>query len=159
MTDKMYALGCLVSIECPERTSALAQFYRDAEGDNLVLNKWFSVQASADLPDVLEHVRTLKTHADFVISNPNRARSLISMFAANMSHFHATDGEGYKFIADCVIELDAINGQVAARLATSFTLWRRFDGERQALMRSQLERIQATAKSKDTLEIIARCLK
>ena len=54
---------------------------------------------------------------DFIISNPNRARSLISVFAGNMENFHAKTGDGYEFIGDSVIELDALNPQVAARLA------------------------------------------
>ena len=87
-------------------------FHRDAAGDALILNKWFSLQASADLPDQLARVRALKQHPDFSISNPNRARSLVSAFAMNMPHFHAADGGGYSFISDSIIELDALNPQV-----------------------------------------------
>ena len=70
------------------------------------------MQGMADIPNALETVKELKKHKDFLISNPNRARSLISSFAANMGHFHARDGKGYEFIGDCVLELDALNPQV-----------------------------------------------
>lgn len=160
MSDKLSAISCLVSIDCPEREVALTKFHADAAGDALVTNKWFAIQAMADVPDILQRVRALKSHKDFVISNPNRARSLISTFAANMPHFHASDGEGYKFIADCVIELDALNPQVASRLTSSFSQWRKFDANRQASMKGELERIKNSPNlSKDTFEVVTRCLK
>ena len=156
----MAALSALVSMPCEEREAALTTFHKDAAGDALILNKWFALQAAADLPDLLTRVKTLKKHPDFIISNPNRARSLISMFAGNMAHFHAVDGEGYKFIGDCIVELDALNPQVAARLASSFAQWRRYDEKRQARMKIELERIQGTeGLSKDTFEVVTRCLK
>jgi aminopeptidase N len=161
MSDKINALACLTSFkDCPERSNALATFHRDAAGDALVLNKWFAIQASADVPDLLERVKALKTHPDFIISNPNRARSLISTFAGNLKHFHAKDGSGYRFIADCVREIDALNPQVAARLAQSFSQWKRFDEGRQALMKAELEKIkEVKGLSKDTFEVVSRCLR
>ena len=114
----------------------------------------------ADIPNALETVKALKKHKDFIISNPNRARSLISSFAANMAHFHNSDGSGYEFIADCVLELDALNPQVASRLVGSFSSWRRYDEGRQALMKAQLEKIsQREGLSKDTFEVVSRSLK
>lgn len=160
MTERIAALGCLVSHESTERTDALATFHRDAGGDALVLNKWFSIQAMSHHPNLLNKVKELRNHPDFIISNPNRARSLISVFAANNIHFHAVNGEGYKFVADCIQELDALNPQVAARLASCFSQWRRFDSARQTLMQQQLERIKLRdGLSKDTFEVVSRCLK
>lgn len=162
MTDSLAALGALVSqpLGTPSREKALTQFYNNAAGDALVLNKWFGIQAFADNPNVLESVKNLKLHKDFIISNPNRARSLISSFAANMGAFHAKDGKGYEFIADCVLELDKLNPQVASRLSGSFSSWRKFDEQRQLLMKAQLERILGTnGLSKDTFEVVSRSLK
>ena len=160
MTDRIAALASLVSRPCPEREEALVAFYEEAAGDALVLNKWFAIQAMSDLPDLLSKVKELKSHPDFIISNPNRARSLISTFASNNAHFHAIDGEGYKFVSDFIIELDALNPQVAARLASCFSQWKRFDQGRQLLMKTELERIKGTdGLSKDTFEVVSRCLK
>ena len=160
MTERLAALDSLLSKDCPERDAALAAFHSAARGDALVLNKWFALQAAADAPALLSKVKALKAHPDFLLSNPNRARSLISTFAANMPHFHARDGQGYAFVADSILELDKLNPQVASRLTTAFSQWRRYDAGRQALMRAQLERIgQAEGLSKDTFEIVARSLK
>ena len=114
MTDSLSALACLATLprDRSERYDALMTFYDNANGDALVLNKWFAIQGMADIPDALLAVKELKIHKDFSIRNPNRARSLISSFAGNMGHFHAKDGKGYEFIGDCVLELDALNPQV-----------------------------------------------
>lgn len=162
MSDSLSALGCLsnLPVDFPLRKKALASFYDAAAGDALVLNKWFAIQASADQPGTLDTVKALKSHKDFLINNPNRARSLISVFAGNMGHFHARDGKGYAFIADCVLELDKLNPQVASRLVGSFSSWKRFDETRQGLMKDQLLRIHATeGLSKDTFEVVSRSLK
>merc|ERR1719201_2884140 len=99
------------------------------------------------------------THEAFDAANPNTFRALVNTYAgANMASFHKKDGSGYEFIAEQVIELDKRNPQVAARLASSFNTWRRHDDERQALMRAQLERINAEATSKDTKEVVGRSL-
>ncbi len=160
MTDKISALGCLISFESKETVEATTKFYNDANGDALVLNKWFAIQAMADNPDILNKVKQLKSHPDFVVTNPNRARSLISTFAGNMPHFHNKNGSGYQFIADCIIEIDRLNPQVAARLASSFSQWKRYDEQRQEQMKAELVRIKNTVNlSKDTFEVVTRCLK
>ena len=118
-----------------------------------------SVQALADSPTVLDEVKALTKHEAYDGNNPNVVRALVNTFAgANPAAFHRSDGAGYEFIADQVIDIDARNSQLAARLAGSFNAWRRHDEGRQALMRAQLERIQKEATSKDTLEIVGRAL-
>jgi aminopeptidase N len=160
MTDNISALGSLVSNNCQERSDAIETFHKNAKGDALVLNKWFAIQAMADTPDQIERVKALKTHKDFLLSNPNRCRSLIGTFSANMPHFHAASGEGYKFVAETIIELDKLNPQVAARMCNGFSQWKRFDDKRQALMKAELEKIKGTDKlSKDTFEVVSKYLK
>jgi aminopeptidase N len=162
MSDKLSAMASLVSLPSAdaERQQAIERFYTDAAGDALVINKWFSIQAMGDRPRLLDEVKRLKSHPEFTLSNPNRARSLLSVFTGNMLHFHAKDGAGYEFIADSVIEIDRLNPQVAARMAGSFSLWRRFDVDRQALMKQAVERIKNTeGLSKDTFEVCLRTLK
>ena len=160
MTDKIAALSCLVSIPSPETTAALADFHKEAAGHNLVLNKWFMVQAMSGHDNIHDRVRELKAHPDFLLSNPNRARSLIGAFSANLYHFHAADGRGYEFLADSIIEIDKLNPQVSARMVTAFAQWKSFDEGRRALMEAQLRRIQSQEKlSKDALENVLRCLK
>jgi aminopeptidase N len=160
MTDLEAALISLVDIEGSEREAALESFYQRFQGDPLVIDKWFSVQARCKLPDTLARVLDLAGHPDFNLRNPNRARSLIGFFTVgNQVRFHAPDGAGYRFLADVTLELDSMNPQLAARLVSSFNPWRRFDAERRALMKQQLERIAGhPALSKDVFEIVGRAL-
>ena len=162
MTDKLSALSNLVSFDdsVPEKEQALTSFYKDANSDPLVINKWFMVQASADAPNLLQKVKDLTNHPDFTLKNPNRARSLISVFAGNSYHFHADDGEGYIFLKDIIKQLDALNPQISSRMATSFMLWRKFDGKRSSMMKEQLVDLKGLdGISDDLYEVVTRGLK
>jgi aminopeptidase N len=78
---------------------------------------------------------------------------------SNPVNFHRADGEGYAFLADNVLELNALNPQIAARLVSALTQWRRYDEQRQGLMKTQLERIAAEPNlSRDVYEIVSRSL-
>ena len=144
----------------PERTAALAHFFDRWHDYPLVMDKWFRVQATADLPGTLGHVKALTSHDLFQLENPNKVYSLLGAFAhANPLHFHQADGQGYAFISEYILKLDHTNPQVAARLLSAFNLWRRYNRDRQEMMREQLEHIQAqSALSKDVSEIIDRIL-
>ena len=153
----------LAGAASPERTRVLGAFYDAAKAAkaDLVVNKWFSLQAMADADDALETVKGLVTHPDFKRTNPNRYRAVVNTFAgANPRAFHAADGSGYDFVKDEVIATDKLNPQVAARLCGSFGNWKKFDEKRQAMMKACLEAIKATdGLSKDTFEIADRSLK
>ncbi len=161
MTDVVAALGLLAESDLPERNEALAGFYARWRDDALVVDKWFALQAMAQRPDAIDQVTALLGHEAFTLANPNRVRALIGAFAqANPTGFHRADGAGYAVVADHVLLLDPRNPQVAARLAQPFGRWRRHDLARQALMRSQLERILATeCLSRDVYEIASKSLK
>ena len=160
MTDEIAALSCLCDHDTPEREAALAEFHRRWKGDANVLDKWFSLQASSDLPDVLERVVRLTQHPDFTLKVPNRARSLVGAFAmSNPAALHAASGDGYRFVADQVIELDGINPQVASRLIDPLLRWRRLDSARGGILRGELERVLAKPKlSRDVFEKVSKAL-
>jgi len=159
MTDSMAALSVLANLDCPEREPALAAFYGRWIEEALVVDKWLAVQAGSRLPTTLETVRQLLKHPAFDLKVPNRVYALIRTFAANHVRFHGVDGGGYAFLADQIIALNALNPQVAARMARSFDRWRRFDDSRKSLARKQLERIRDTEKlSKDVAEIVGKAL-
>ena len=160
MTDAIAALGLLAGIDHPSRLMALEHFATRWQGEALVMDKWFAAQATSRLPATLDAVRGLMHHAAFDIRNPNKVRALIGSFChANHRHFHAADGSGYAFCAAQVIALDALNPQVAARLARAFDRWRRFDAPRVASARQALVSIQThPGLSRDVTEIIARAL-
>jgi len=162
LTDKMAALSSLASMDgegAVARDSYLQRFYNDADGDALVLNKWFAVQATANLPDVLDRVKVLTEHPDFIVSNPNRFRSLISAFTMNSAPFHAKDGEGYKFIADMTAKIDKLNPQVSSRLATSLIQWRKYGADRSKLMKEELKNLSDMQLSDDLFEVVSSGLK
>jgi aminopeptidase N len=160
MTDGMAALVTLANCDCPERLEALNWFYNKWKQEQLVIDKWFAVQATSVLSNTLEEVKGLLNHDDFDITNPNRVRSLISSFCqGNHAQFHASDGSGYQFAAEQIMRLDKVNAQIAARLARSFDRWKKFDDKRQHLAKDALTAIQGSLDlSKDTREVVSRAL-
>ncbi|PKO73434.1 MAG: aminopeptidase N, partial [Betaproteobacteria bacterium HGW-Betaproteobacteria-17] len=161
MTDVIAALGTLANLELPERDTALAAFYAHWQDEALVVDKWLQVQATSRLPGTAARVRELMRHPAFDLKNPNKVYALVRSFCgANPRHFHAADGSGYALAADVIIELQAINPQVASRLARSFDRWRQFDAVRQGHARTALERIRACENlAKDVAEVVGNALK
>jgi aminopeptidase N len=141
MTDMIAGLAALTRMESPLRDKAFTHFHDHFRGDPLVLDKWMSLQAGAPLPDAVASVRALMKHPAFDLKNPNRVRALIGAFSANHLRFHDKSGAGYALIGEIVRALDPVNPQVAARLAGAFETWRRYDSDRQSLMRGELETI------------------
>jgi len=160
MTDQYAALSCLSHCNGPERQQALQQFEQQWQHENNVMNKWFAVQASSSLPNTLTQVQQLMLHKQFHISNPNKVRALIGSFAMrNPSAFHQEDGEGYRFLKEQVLALDAINPQIAARMVRPLMSWRHIEPQRAALMREQLQHIAGHAGlSGDVYEIVSKSL-
>src|SRR5690606_30654684 len=105
-------------------------------------------------------IRQLIAHPAFDWRNPNKVRAVVGTFAnQNLVHFHAIEGAGYAFLADCIQDLDARNPQVAARLATPLTRWKKYDGERREQMQRALARIQARpGLSPDVYEVVSKSL-
>ncbi len=159
MTDRQGALMVLCGLDCPQRAERLASFYQRYTGNDLVIDKWFTLQALSLHPQVIAQVRSLAEHPDFTMKNPNRVRSLHMAFAGNPKGFHAASGEGYRMVADVILALDPINPQTAARFVPSLGRWRRIEPGRAALMKGELERIMAAGNlSRDTFEQVSRSL-
>ena len=161
MTDEIAALNLLANLDLPERETALAEFYARWQNEALVVDKWLQAQSTSRLPGTADRVRELMRHAVFDLKNPNKVYALVRAFCAgNPRHFHAPDGSGYQFAADVIIELQALNPQVASRIARAFDRWRQFDASRQSHARAALERIAAEpALAKDVAEVISNALK
>lgn len=164
MTDVLSAMTGLVHSELTAlaevKQRALKDFYAAWQHEPLVVNQWLSVQAADPNPGALARVTALLQSPAFDIRNPNKVRSVISVFAnQNIVHFHAEDGSGYQFLADQVLVLNRQNPQIAARLLAPLTKWRRFDSNRQGLMKTQLARIAAEPQlSKDVYEVVNKSL-
>ncbi|MDH0290932.1 aminopeptidase N [Pseudomonas sp. GD04087] len=161
MTERLTALAVLVNSSFEkEKAEALAMFADYFKDDPLVMDQWFSVQAGCTLPGGLERVQELMKHSAFTLKNPNKIRALIGAFAnQNAVNFHRADGAGYRFLADQIITLNALNPQIASRLLTPLTRWRKYAPERQALMKAELERILASGElSSDVYEVVSKSL-
>ena len=161
MTERLTALAVLVNSPFEaEKAAALASFADHFKEDPLVMDQWFSVQAGSTLPGGLQRVQQLMEHPAFTLKNPNKVRALVGAFAGqNLINFHAADGSGYRFLADLVIQLNALNPQIASRQLAPLTRWRKYDSARQALMKAELERIRNSGElSSDVFEVVSKSL-
>nr|WP_100546831.1 MULTISPECIES: aminopeptidase N [unclassified Pseudomonas] len=161
MTERLAALAVLVNSPFQEEQGKALAMFADFFKDNpLVMDQWFSVQAGCPLPGGLERVHALMQHEAFTLKNPNKVRALIGAFAnQNLINFHRADGAGYRFLADQVITLNALNPQIASRLLAPLTRWRKYGSARQALMKAELERILASGElSSDVYEVVSKSL-
>ncbi len=160
MTDRMSSLSLISQEPSTTRDRTLETFEVEFRNNPLVLDKWFTVNALIPEPYTLERVKGLLSHSAYVNTNPNRVRALIGAFAfSNFTQFNRADGEGYRFIADAILEMDAINPQVAARLATAFRTWRTLEIHRRAQAEIALRKIDGVSSlSIDLKDILQRTL-
>jgi aminopeptidase N len=160
LTDETSALSILSQINAPEREAAFTRFYERWKDDHLVIDHWFAYQAASPLSSSLATVKKLTRHPLFSMKNPNKVRALIGTFAAgNPVNFNRPDARGYDFVADRVLEIDAFNPQIAARLLAAFRSWKALEPDRRRAAKKTLQRV---AKSKplshDVFEIVSKML-
>ena len=160
MTDQLAGLvGMVHSKDQALQERACATFYKKWSHDALVLDKWFAVQATADVEGALDKVHKLLAHPDFVYTNPNRVRSLVGCFVqGNHRHFHATTGSGYQFLTTQLLHIDTMNPQLSGRLALPLTRWQRLDKPHQILIQAQLNVLNKHAMSNDLSELVHKSL-
>ncbi|MCB9995696.1 MAG: aminopeptidase N [Rhodospirillales bacterium] len=160
MTDRVAALASLADTDSAEREAVFGDFYDRFKSYLLVIDKWFSLQAMAVRPQIMDDIRALKAHEDFTMKNPNRVRSLYGAFAMNNPvSFHDDSGSGYRFLGDAVMELNAINPQISSRLLTPLREWRRYTPDRQEKMKAVLEQIRDLPDlSPDVYEVVSKTL-
>ena len=160
MTARASALGIIARIPGDAREEALSGFAQEFSGNPLVLDKWFAMNATICEPGTLDRVKRLMTHPHYSMTNPNRFRSLIGAFAAaNFTEFNRAGGEGYRFVGGLILEVDQLNPQVAARLATAFRTWKTLEPARRMQAESALRAIQGIDRiSIDLKDIIERSL-
>ena len=160
MTDRLAALGTLALIPGEAREAAFADFGARYADEPLVLDKWFAIQAQIPEAGTLDRIGRLRAHPAFTMTNPNRVRALLGSFAfGNPTQFARGDGAGFALVAEAVAELDSTNPQVAARLLTAFSSWRRLEKSRVARAAEMLNGIKAIpGLSRDTADIVARML-
>jgi aminopeptidase N len=157
MTECLAALAALRDVDCAERETVLASFRKQWDGNALVLDKWFALQACSNFGNAAQRVKSLMEDPAFVFSNPNRLRSLIGAFAMNHPRgLHAADGSGYALLADVLPKLDALNPQVSARMAQVLSRWRVLDAARQRMILDLLDSLLLGSLSSDLFEILVK---
>tara|TARA_Y100001934_G_scaffold153355_1_gene183781 strand:+ start:3774 stop:6389 length:2616 start_codon:yes stop_codon:yes gene_type:complete len=161
MTDQMAALRVLVTCgDEPEALEALNTFYEQWKHDSLVVNQWLTVQCGSSRLGSPDHIETMLEHEAFDWRNPNKVRSVIGAFANQaLCHFHSENGRGYRLLSDAVIRLNASNPQIASRLLTPLTRWKRLVPSQSQLMKAELQRIMDSGSlSKDVYEVVSKSL-
>lgn len=160
MTDRMAALNALLDNKNADRDGMLMDFYDRFEDYQLVIDKWFGIQASSEHPDIFDQLEALKRHPDFTMTNPNRVRSLYGAFAMNNPvAFHDKSGKGYDFLKNAIIELNEINPQIAARMVTPLREWKRYTPDRQEKMKAALQEIANLENlSPNVFELVTKSL-
>ncbi len=160
MTDALACLSAVNNIPGELRDTLFADFERRWRDNALVMDKWLRLQATARRDDILDHLETLMRHPIFSLRNPNRLRAVLGAFTMdNMPGLHRGDGSGYRFIAEYILKIDQINGQMSARLAGSLARWRRYEPGRSQMMHAELERIAgAKTLSSNLYEVVSKSL-
>ena len=164
MTDQLSALTSLVNCLFPSAEKTISEklqdFYNQWSHESLVINKWLTLQAMSERPNVLSKIKALKSHKAYDDKNPNKVRALVGGFCnLNISQFHDSNGEGYLFLAEEVIRLDGFNSQLASRIMTPLTKWQRFSGSHKSGMYDALVLIsKKNDLSPDVYEIVSKSL-
>ncbi|MDD9194703.1 aminopeptidase N [Aliivibrio sp. S3MY1] len=160
MTDTMAAMVSANSAELSIRQTLMDDFSDKWSHDGLVMDKWFILQGSNPSSDALTTIKSTIDHKAFSLKNPNRTRSLIGSFAANNAvNFHSKSGEGYAFLGDILLELNESNPQVASRLIDPLLKFKKYDSDRQDLMKAQLQRLADLDNlAKDLFEKVTKAL-
>lgn len=164
MTDRLAALTAIVNSAHPDADrqaqECLDIFYTRYQHEPLAVDQWLSVQATRQKPDALDKVQALLKHPSFHLTNPNKVRAVIGAFCGqNLVNFHREDGAGYAFLGEQIRLLNSVNPQIAARLLTPLTRWRKYDPTRQTLMKAELARLQEMkGLSKDVFEVVNKSL-
>lgn len=164
MTDQLSALSALVNCLFPSAEKVISEkldiFYKQWSHESLVVNKWLTLQAMSERPEVLSKIKALKNHEAYDDTNPNKIRALVGGFCnQNISQFHDPNGEGYLFLANEVIRLDGFNSQLASRIMTPLTKWQRFSGLHKDAMHDALVLISNKKNlSPDVFEIVSKSL-
>jgi aminopeptidase N len=160
MTDQIACLQMVVHYRHDLRDQIVTRFYQQWKDTALVVDKWFSVLGSSGVENALDEIKPLFSHLAYTLANPNRARSLLGSTIANSTAFHQADGAGYALAAQKILELDAINPQVAARLANPFVHWRKLVAQQGQLMKSEVENMLTSSEmSNDLNELLTTSLK
>ncbi|MEZ8104306.1 aminopeptidase N [Vibrio cortegadensis] len=160
MTDTIAAMSAANAAQLPCRETLMQDYSDKWKHDGLVMDKWFALQGMNPASNALDNIKVSMEHSAFSLKNPNRTRNLIGSFLNfNAVQFHAKSGEGYQFAGEILRELNSSNPQVASRLIDPLLKYRRYDQQRQDLIKVELEKLKAMDNlAKDLFEKVTKAL-
>lgn len=120
MSDRLAALRAIIERNLPQKEEVLTHFATLFADHPNVIDRWFSLQASA--PTItLDEVEALSCDPRFSYSNPNRVRALLSSIGRNLPLLAREGAPAFRWLFEAIKRVDAINPQTAARLLTPFS--------------------------------------
>lgn len=160
MTDTIAAMSAANAAQLPCRETLMQDYSDKWKHDGLVMDKWLALQGMNPASNALDNIKVSMEHSAFSLKNPNRTRNLIGSFLNfNAVQFHAKSGEGYQFAGEILRELNSSNPQVASRLIDPLLKYRRYDQQRQDLIKVELEKLKAMDNlAKDLFEKVTKAL-
>ena len=158
MTLARAGLEALHPWDCPEREQAMAAFAQRWQQRPVILDSWFSLEASTPFGDAIARAQGLLAHPNFDPQAPNSLRAVLGGFARCARSFHNLDGSGYSWLAEQVLQVDQSNPITASRMLKLFMGWPRYSPQRQAAMRASLEWLEARLPSANSQEVVRQCL-
>lgn len=156
MTERFGALKAMVNHQVANADKYLADFYKRFQADDLVIDLWFSVQASANKVSA-DDIQSLLEHEDFDWNTPNRVRSVISAFSSQPTALWTP--EGLALYTGVIKKLDDANPVLASRLVQVLARWNTLVEPRRQMAHDKLIDLQKQANSKHVLESLDSVLK
>ncbi len=149
MTERFGALKAMVNHQVAEADEYLADFYERFQDNDLVIDLWFSVQASSNYVTT-DDIKALLSRDDFDWNTPNRIRSVISAFTAQPTVLWTA--EGLDIYIEVIKRLDESNPVVASRLLQVLARWYTLVQPQRDMAHNKLLDLQKKATSKHVLE-------
>ncbi len=154
MTIARAALNSLQACDCVERKGAMEWFYNRWKNNSVVLDVWFTLEASMPRINALSHTQKLLQHARFDPIAPNSVRAVLGGFSRNVKAFHSIDGSGYMFLAEQIKLVDCRNPITASRLSKIFSRWRNYKELNRMQMYNAINYLNKTKLSSNTREVV-----
>ncbi len=154
MTLAKAALNVFVRIDCTERNIISKIFFEKWKNNSVVLDSWFSYNASIEIDDNQKSIENLFGNEYFDLKSPNTLRSILNSYVTSNRLFHAIDGSGYQYISKKIIEFDKLNPVVISRFLKTFSRYRYYIEPYKSRMIEVLKYIKRNKLSPNTREVI-----
>ncbi len=154
MTLAKAALNSFSRINCPERKIISKIFFNKWKNNSVVLDSWFSFNASIEIDEKTSSIEKLFENKFFDSKSPNTLRAILNTYVTRNSTFHAMDGSGYKYIAKKIIDFDKLNPIVISRFVKVFSRYNYYSEPYKSNMVETIKQIKKNKLSTNTKEVL-----